>query len=346
MALALSCKYLSFDCIIPCIFSSVLLMQKCSTLDFSNDFAFSKLWTNFLVIRISKKDVMTGEIKHYNVNACLMPVLAADGCHVTTVEGVGTVKGDKMHPIQKAMTELHGSQCGFCTPGIIVSIYSLYANRASMKEIEEHLDGNLCRCTGYRPIWDAARSLCDDAEHLVHGPCGTPCRECPERNECEQDCNVQDKQEEAEKDKVVCSTTKDKVAMKDLFVAGKTDWLEQPDQLFPKELVDSSSSESMDLAKPLMVVDKTEFQGAGTWFKPSSLEDLLLLLKDFGDPAGGGYKIVVGNTEVGIGTFQRILKLSLALSMNESLINPDAIFLSMSRDKVQTCCLSSLDLPK
>lgn len=46
------------------------------------------------------------------MNACLMPVLAADGCHVTTIEGIGTVKGDNLHPIQKAMVETHGSQCG------------------------------------------------------------------------------------------------------------------------------------------------------------------------------------------------------------------------------------------
>jgi xanthine dehydrogenase/oxidase len=57
-------------------------------------------------------DQNTGQIKHIHVNACLMPALAADGCHITTVEGVGTVKGDNMHPIQKAMTEMHGSQCG------------------------------------------------------------------------------------------------------------------------------------------------------------------------------------------------------------------------------------------
>lgn len=50
--------------------------------------------------------------RHISVNACLMPVLAADGCHVTTVEGVGTVKGDNLHPIQKAMVDMHGSQCG------------------------------------------------------------------------------------------------------------------------------------------------------------------------------------------------------------------------------------------
>ena len=49
---------------------------------------------------------------HASVNACLMPVLAADGCHVTTVEGIGTVKGDNLHPVQKAMVDMHGSQCG------------------------------------------------------------------------------------------------------------------------------------------------------------------------------------------------------------------------------------------
>jgi xanthine dehydrogenase/oxidase len=173
-----------------------------------------------------------------------------------------------------------------------------------MKEIEEHLDGNLCRCTGYRPIWDAARSLCDEAEDLVHGPCGTPCRECPERDECEQDCNVDDKKaQEDGKDKVICSTSKDKVAMKKTFVENRDDWLDQPDNMFPKELAEASSLENKELSKPLMVVDHTDFQGAGTWFKPSSLEDLLTLLKEFGGPAGGGYKIVVGNTEVGIGKF-------------------------------------------
>lgn len=175
-----------------------------------------------------------------------------------------------------------------------------------MKEIEEHLDGNLCRCTGYRPIWDAARSLCDGAEELVRGPCGTPCRECPERDECEQDCNVNDKKsEDASKDKVICSTSKEKVAMKKMFVENKEDWLEQPNIMFPKELADASSAENEELSKPLMVVDHTDYQGAGTWFKPSSLEDLLILLKDFGGPAGGGYKIVVGNTEVGIGKSKR-----------------------------------------
>jgi xanthine dehydrogenase/oxidase len=236
----------------------------------------------------------TNEIKHIAVNACLMPALAADGCHVTTVEGIGTVKDDNLHPIQKAMTDLHGSQCGFCTPGIIVAIYSLYANNPCTDYIEEHLDGNLCRCTGYRPIWDAARSLCEDAQDVVRGPCGTACRECPERHDCEQDCNVHDK----EKDQLICSSSKEKMGLKESFEESKVNWTEQPNQMFPKELLDCTEVE-----QPLMIVDQVEYQGSGTWFKPTTLPGLLSLLKEFKD----GYKIVVGNTEVGIGRFYELL---------------------------------------
>lgn len=187
------------------------------------------------------------DFSHYSVNACLMPVLAADGCHVTTVEGVGTVKNDNLHPVQKSMVDMHGSQCGFCTPGIIVSLYTLLSNNPSVHHLEEHLDGNLCRCTGYRPIWDAARALCADGETEVRGPCGTPCRECPEREECTQDCNVADKAEEA---KTCCTSSHDKMsAYKDSFLADKDAWINQPNQMFPEELLSNKSQVSDDLSK-------------------------------------------------------------------------------------------------
>ena len=106
------------------------------------------------------------------VNACLVPVLAVDGCRITTVEGIGTI--DQLHPVQEAMVKLHGSQCGFCTPGIIVSLYGL---AVTGRDLDEHLDGNLCRCTGYRPIWDVA--------HALKGPCGEACATCPQKEGCE-----------------------------------------------------------------------------------------------------------------------------------------------------------------
>jgi xanthine dehydrogenase iron-sulfur cluster and FAD-binding subunit A len=82
----------------------------------------------------------------------------------------------------------------FCTPGIIVRMYTLLAKNPTVDYVEEHLDGNLCRCTGYRPLWDVVQSLCDDGSAMVKGPCGISCRECPERSTCEQDCNIRDRQ--------------------------------------------------------------------------------------------------------------------------------------------------------
>jgi xanthine dehydrogenase iron-sulfur cluster and FAD-binding subunit A len=79
-------------------------------------------------------------LRHFSVNACCMPESATDGCHVTTVEGLGCVKGDNLHPIQRTMVELHGSQCGFCTPGIIMAIYGIFANDTTVAHLEENLD--------------------------------------------------------------------------------------------------------------------------------------------------------------------------------------------------------------
>ena len=185
-----------------------------------------------------------------------------------------------------------------------MSIYTLFANNATTEHIEEHLDGNLCRCTGYRPIWDAARSLCDDTD-LIRGPCGIACRDCPERDDCEQDCNIQDKAKEKKTD-MVCSSSADKMKQyQDTFLKDKATWAQQPSQMFPKELLDEASAERIQLSKPLMVVDKTDYHAGGTWFKPTTLDELLALLTEFGGSGTGACKIVVGNTEVGIGRFWR-----------------------------------------
>ena len=163
------------------------------------------------------------------------------------------------------------------------------------------MDGNLCRCTGYRPIWDAARSLCDDTE-TIRGPCGLACRDCPERDECDQDCNLEDKKKSSTE--MVCSSSADKMSQyKDNFLKNKDTWTQQPNAMFPRALQDSRSMESLELLKPLMVVDSTGFHAGGTWFKPTTLEELLTLLQEFGGSGAGACKIVVGNTEVGIGKF-------------------------------------------
>lgn len=92
------------------------------------------------------------------VNSCLVPVAAVAGRSVVTVEGVADPDGT-LHPVQKALVEAGGSQCGYCTPGFVVSMFCEYHRPDREGFDPESIAGNLCRCTGYRPIRDAARSL-------------------------------------------------------------------------------------------------------------------------------------------------------------------------------------------
>jgi carbon-monoxide dehydrogenase small subunit len=87
------------------------------------------------------------------VRACLMFAVQADGCAVTTIEGLGGPDG-ALSPVQEAFRTEHGLQCGFCTPGFVVSVTALLREnpRPTDTEIREALSGNLCRCTGYQGI--------------------------------------------------------------------------------------------------------------------------------------------------------------------------------------------------
>jgi xanthine dehydrogenase small subunit len=100
-----------------------------------------------------------GRVVYEPVNACIMLAGQADGADVIAVEDIAD---DALHPVQQAMVEKHGSQCGFCTPGFVMALFALYhrpgsANRAG---VVEAISGNLCRCTGYRPIVEAGIEAC------------------------------------------------------------------------------------------------------------------------------------------------------------------------------------------
>ena len=86
------------------------------------------------------------------VKSCSVLAVQADGSEVTTIEGIAD--GEKLHPMQEAFRENHGLQCGFCTPGMIMSSIKLVENnpKISEKEIRKGLEGNICRCTGYNNI--------------------------------------------------------------------------------------------------------------------------------------------------------------------------------------------------
>lgn len=99
----------------------------------------------------------SGRMVYEPVNSCIQLLGMADGAEVVTVEDIGTTS--EPHPVQDAMARHHGSQCGFCTPGIVMSLFTLFQTETepvTRPTINDWLSGNLCRCTGYRPIVDAA----------------------------------------------------------------------------------------------------------------------------------------------------------------------------------------------
>ena len=95
------------------------------------------------------------------INACIRLLPTLDGKALFTVESLAAAGGGELHPAQRAMVECHGSQCGFCTPGFVMSLFALYRTDRSPGEdtVRHALSGNLCRCTGYRPILAAARRM-------------------------------------------------------------------------------------------------------------------------------------------------------------------------------------------
>jgi xanthine dehydrogenase small subunit len=102
-----------------------------------------------------------GRLSYEPVNACIYLLGQIDGAELITIEDLAGPDG--LHPVQQAMVAHHGSQCGFCTPGIVMSLFALYqgAERPVDREtVNDALAGNLCRCTGYRPIVDAALWAC------------------------------------------------------------------------------------------------------------------------------------------------------------------------------------------
>jgi len=118
-----------------------------------------------------------GAMSYRAINSCIRFLPTLDGRHLITVEGVKDPDGT-LHPVQRAMVEAHASQCGFCTPGFVMSLFALWHNdkAPSRETILQALAGNLCRCTGYRPILEAARLMYQgpgedrfDREHTVYG---------------------------------------------------------------------------------------------------------------------------------------------------------------------------------
>uniref|UniRef100_A0A182JAE5 Indole-3-acetaldehyde oxidase n=1 Tax=Anopheles atroparvus TaxID=41427 RepID=A0A182JAE5_ANOAO len=130
------------------------------------------------VVTVSGHHPVSKERRSWAANSCLLSVFSCDGLDILTVEGIGGKRKGAYHPVQRRLAEHGGSQCGYCSPGMVMNMYSLLAqsNHEQQRErkqegtdspltaaqIEDAFDGNICRCTGYRPILDAFKSFAQD----------------------------------------------------------------------------------------------------------------------------------------------------------------------------------------
>ncbi|KAK3205524.1 hypothetical protein Dsin_019570 [Dipteronia sinensis] len=129
------------------------------------------------VVLLSKYDPVLDRVEDFTVSSCLTLLCSVNGCSITTTEGLGSSKAG-FHPIHQRFAGFHASQCGFCTPGMCVSLFSALVNaekthrpeppqgfsKLTVSEAEKAIAGNLCRCTGYRPIVDACKSFAADVD--------------------------------------------------------------------------------------------------------------------------------------------------------------------------------------
>lgn len=224
-------------------------------------------------VMISRFNRVTGKIIHLAVNACLTPICAVHGLAVTTVEGIGSTK-TKLHPVQERIAKAHGSQCGFCTPGIVMSMYALLRSipKPTMENLEIAFQGNLCRCTGYRPIIEGFKTFTE---------------------EWEQSQLMANVREEKINDTRACS-------MGDACC--KKAFTSEPTEVFnSKEFCPYNPTQEPIFPPKLKIESKLDEQylivrGKNvSWYRPINFKTLLALKEQYPNA-----KIVIGNTEIGV----------------------------------------------
>lgn len=141
---------------------------------------------------VVQADLHEGRIRYRAVNSCIQFLPTLHGKALITVENLKTTCAGKLHPVQQAMVDSYGSQCGFCTPGFVMSLFALYKSNPDpqYEDIKQTLAGNLCRCTGYRPIIAAAVKMYEygnscpvEERNWMTEPCPEEGREVVSANE-------------------------------------------------------------------------------------------------------------------------------------------------------------------
>ncbi|XP_017506713.3 aldehyde oxidase 2 [Manis javanica] len=219
-------------------------------------------------VMVSKHDPASKKIRHFSVTACLVPICSLYGAAVTTVEGVGSLK-TRIHPVQERIAKTHGTQCGFCTPGMVMSMYTLLRNhlQPSEEQLMEALGGNLCRCTGYRPILASGRTFCVESNGCQQKGTGKCCLD-QEENDSSLLCGKSD----------ICM---------ELFAKEEFQPLDPTqDLIFPPELLRMAENPEKQTLT---------FHGERvTWISPGTLKDLLELKAKHPEAP-----LIFGNTSLG-----------------------------------------------
>ncbi|CAH9134610.1 unnamed protein product [Cuscuta epithymum] len=234
-------------------------------------------------VMVSCYDLNSKKCMHHAINACLAPLYSVEGMHVITVEGVGNIRHG-LHPIQESLARAHGSQCGFCTPGFIMSMYALLRSSQeppTEEQIEESLAGNLCRCTGYRPIMDAFRvfSKTNDAMYTNGLSGGDSEFLCPSTGKpCS--CGSKDGSDEQNSKHTSDGCGLRPISYSEIDGTAYT----KKELIFPPELL-------------LRKMSSLRLCGSNglRWYRPLKLQDMLDLKERYPNA-----KLVVGNSEVGI----------------------------------------------
>ncbi|KAH6767678.1 xanthine dehydrogenase 1 [Perilla frutescens var. hirtella] len=238
-------------------------------------------------VMISYVDQNSKKCVHIAINACLAPLYSVEGMHVITVEGIGNCKSG-LHPIQESLANSHGSQCGFCTPGFVMSMYALLRSSEeppTEEDIAENLAGNLCRCTGYRPIIDAFRVFARTDDTLyTNGSSGLSSGEfvCPSTGRpCSCGQNIKDDKGTTRRSNCDGGILKP-ISYSDTDGAAYT----TKELIFPPELLMRKST-----------VLSLSGLNSLKWHRPLSLQHVFDIKARYPNA-----KLVVGNTEVGVET--------------------------------------------
>nr|XP_038939552.1 aldehyde oxidase 2 isoform X1 [Rattus norvegicus] len=217
-------------------------------------------------VMVSQHDPVCKKTRHFSVMACLVPLCSLHGAAVTTVEGVGSIK-TRLHPVQERLAKSHGTQCGFCSPGMVMSMYALLRNhpQPSEEQLLEALGGNLCRCTGYRPILESGRTFCMESDGCLQKGTGQCCLDQKEGDSSGSKSDI-------------CT---------ELFVKDEFQPLDPTQELiFPPELLRMAENPEKQTL--------TFYGERITWIAPGTLQELLVLKAKYPEAP-----LISGNTALG-----------------------------------------------